>query len=61
MQTNVVGHLQYTSRYPKFQHIEMCDKRSKLSWKALSLKRDFRKILTQRDSTVFHILILNII
>jgi hypothetical protein len=33
-----------TSRYPKFRHIEIWDKRSKLSWKALSLKRNLRKI-----------------
>jgi hypothetical protein len=35
-----------TSRYPKFRHIEIWDKRSKLSWRALSLKLDFRKIST---------------
>jgi hypothetical protein len=35
-----------TSRYPKFRHIEIWDKRSKLSRQALSLKRDFRKIST---------------
>jgi hypothetical protein len=33
-----------TSRYPNFRHIEIWDKRSKLSWKALSLKRNLRKI-----------------
>jgi hypothetical protein len=35
-----------TLRYPKFRHIEIWDKRSKLSWKALSLKQVFRKIST---------------
>ena len=33
-------------RNPKFQHIEIWDKRSKLSWKTLNLKQDFRQILT---------------
>jgi hypothetical protein len=33
-----------TSKYCKFWHIEILDKKSKLKWKAPSLKRDFRKI-----------------
>ena len=47
-----------TSRYPKSWHIEIGNKRSKLSWKALSLKRDFRKNLnfelTEIDITRFN-------
>ena len=35
-----------TSRSPKFQHIEIWDQRSKLSWKTLSILRDFRNFLT---------------